>query len=160
MTYESKKAENIKPSACYILEDAEYFHISRNSSLMETGKEFFIGKEKNPFNKFFDERNMDYVTLNGQLLQNHLAINAMKAILNGDKNELLKHLNPDPIAMITYLEDRLNHYLKFKRETVFEEVRKEFFPEKPSRQRCIWVIPPEEKALKYWWNCLGGKNDC
>lgn len=36
------------------------------------------------------------------------------------------------------------------REFVYEEVRQEYFNQKPSRQRCAWLIPHEERILEHW----------
>ena len=43
----------------------------------------------------------------------------------------------------------------FIRETIFEEVRKSYFPHLPSRKTCIWVF--EKEAVEYWWNALEGQ---
>jgi len=51
----------------------------------------------------------------------------------------------------------LDEYLKLTREWIFEEVRKEFFPNLPSRHRCIWVIPDNKDAIQYWWKTMGEK---
>ena len=49
----------------------------------------------------------------------------------------------------------LGHTTKTIRELSFEEIRKEFFPAHPSRQRGIWVIKPDKDSLDYWKNELG-----
>ncbi|WP_237172632.1 DUF2441 domain-containing protein [Paenibacillus lutimineralis] len=41
------------------------------------------------------------------------------------------------------------------REVVFEEVRAEMFPDYPSRQRGLWVMPMDSKPFIYWWGNLG-----
>jgi len=56
----------------------------------------------------------------------------------------------------TSLSSALFHTAKIIRELIFEEVRKEFFPSHPSRQRCLWVINQENTdSLEYWRNELG-----
>lgn len=53
------------------------------------------------------------------------------------------------------------HYMKAVRELIFEEVRTEFFPGHPSRNRCIWVIPDNEHisvALRYWIRQVANTN--
>lgn len=61
--------------------------------------------------------------------------------------------NPNDIESI---KNTLNHTTKVIRELIFEEVRKEFFPSHPSRQRCLWVINAEnDNSLNYWINTLG-----
>jgi len=52
------------------------------------------------------------------------------------------------------LTGAVEHYQNIIREIAFEEVRKEFFPNLPSRQRCLWVIPNEEESIDYWWQQL------
>lgn len=42
------------------------------------------------------------------------------------------------------------------RELIFEEVRNAMFPQLPSRQRCIWLIPDNPAAVKYWWSTMAG----
>lgn len=54
------------------------------------------------------------------------------------------------------VNDALTHQTKIVRELIFEEVRKEFFPSHPSRQRCLWVIKADDEgSLNYWQNTLG-----
>ena len=47
----------------------------------------------------------------------------------------------------------LADYQRFATETIFEEVRQQYFPELPSRQKCLWVIPHTvslNEAVQYW----------
>jgi hypothetical protein len=46
-------------------------------------------------------------------------------------------------------QDAAMHYCKYLRELIWENVRSSEFPEKPSRQRCIWLAEGEDN-LKYW----------
>lgn len=44
-------------------------------------------------------------------------------------------------------------YQLFAREILFEEVRRESYPDKPSRQKCLWLIPNTPKlkeAIDFW----------
>jgi hypothetical protein len=54
----------------------------------------------------------------------------------------------------------LNHYQLFARETIFEEVRVNHFPNLPSRSTCLWVIPHNQQAIDYWEAALtqGGES--
>ena len=36
----------------------------------------------------------------------------------------------------------LTEYTTYVRECIFEEVRKQEFPDCPSRTKCIWLMPP------------------
>lgn len=51
----------------------------------------------------------------------------------------------------------LGHTSKVIRELIFEEVRKEFFPSHPSRQKGLWVIKLDDPgSLNYWKETLKG----
>ncbi|MGD6778825.1 DUF2441 domain-containing protein [Sutcliffiella horikoshii] len=49
------------------------------------------------------------------------------------------------------LINSLGHYQRLIREFIFEEIRKEFFSNLPSRQKCLWVIPNNIDIINYWW---------
>lgn len=50
--------------------------------------------------------------------------------------------------------DRLTEYLLYIRESLFEEVRQQYFPQCPSRQKSIWLIPHNENSLSFWKEAL------
>lgn len=50
----------------------------------------------------------------------------------------------------------LNHQAELLRELIFEQVRQEIFTEKPSRLRCIWLIPHDEPLLAAWRATING----
>ncbi len=41
----------------------------------------------------------------------------------------------------------------YMRESIFEEIRAEYFADLPSRKSCIWVC--EKESIKYWLKTLG-----
>jgi len=41
------------------------------------------------------------------------------------------------------------HFCKYTRELIWESIRVEHFPERPSRQKCLW-LSQGEKNLNYW----------
>ena len=45
-------------------------------------------------------------------------------------------------------------YLLYIRESLFEEVRQQYFPQCPSRQKSIWLIPHNENSLSFWKKAL------
>ncbi|MEN6316866.1 MAG: DUF2441 domain-containing protein [Clostridiaceae bacterium] len=74
----------------------------------------------------------------------------------GIKNPVISefyHFNTN--KTLAEVAETLNYYLRFTREVIFEEVRKDFFPDRPSRYRGLWVIPDDTDCLRYWWNTLG-----
>ncbi|WP_416729213.1 DUF2441 domain-containing protein [Fictibacillus sp. JL2B1089] len=128
-----------------LIENEYYYHIQRaQTNQWEIGKTYFIGKEKNEFVSHFDTTD---VYCPNDLHQSILTL------LN--KNEDV------PNDMLIYtLNNYLNvsnHYKKLAREYVFEEVRADFFPNLPSRQKCLWVMPVNEEILSYWWQYINGR---
>ena len=64
----------------------------------------------------------------------------------------------DPKNIATFANIFLDQYLKFCRETHFENIRRKEFPELPSRTRCIWLAKSYEDAL-YWKERLTGRDN-
>lgn len=44
-----------------------------------------------------------------------------------------------------------------RRELVFEEVRRELYPDYPSRYTCLWLLPHNYEAIEDWWRMFGNK---
>ena len=60
---------------------------------------------------------------------------------------------PNVIENYNQIKQLVSDYQLFAREILFEEVRKEFYPNKPSRQKCLWLIPNSPKlkeSLNFW----------
>jgi len=149
------------------VQDEICYHIQRANYLFpkwEKGQTYFIGKNKNPFVSFFDKNGKAICDPEkGRLYNvNYIADCMIDYINNGTKEPAISPFyHFDPNKTLLELRDTLNHYLRLTREIVFEEVRKDFFPDLPSRHRCIWVIRDDENlcnAIKYWWSQLHGKD--
>jgi hypothetical protein len=159
-----EKEANLKNSSGkdLFVENVVYYHIQRNSSRKggqwNEGQTYFIGGKKNPFFGFYDFAAFniqDPISKNWYSL-NEVANSMIKYIDKNEKDEYLKsfyHFSPEKSVRELYRV--LEEYLKLVREWTFEEVRKEFFPNLPSRQRCLFVIPNDVQSLNYWWNTLG-----
>lgn len=48
----------------------------------------------------------------------------------------------------------LDECMLYIRENLFEEVRQQYFPQLPSRQKSIWLIPHNENSLSFWKEAL------
>jgi hypothetical protein len=66
----------------------------------------------------------------------------------------MKGYHFNPIKTLKETIDSLGNALKICRELAFESIRKEFYPELPSRQKCIWLMPDNEKSLELWKNTI------
>ena len=64
----------------------------------------------------------------------------------------IKRVNhtPDEKGLLFCAAAILSHHAKLLRELVFEQVRQETFVDKPSRMRCIWLIPHDMELLGKW----------
>jgi Protein of unknown function (DUF2441) len=47
-----------------------------------------------------------------------------------------------------------NYALLANREFAFELVRRERFPDRPSRMHCIFLVPDSTESVKFWWEEL------
>jgi len=54
------------------------------------------------------------------------------------------------------MNENLIQYLKWIREEIFENHRKQKFPNFPSRKTCLWLC--EEKDIENWWKILYPNN--
>lgn len=69
-----------------------------------------------------------------------------------------KGVSPDEKGLFLAAGNVLRHQAMLLREFVFEQVRQESFPGKPSRLRCIWLIPHDEQLLAQW--CATAPGQC
>lgn len=131
-----------------IVNNEEYYHIHKLGYCddeWQVGKKFFIGNELNAFFSFYEKD-----SLTGKNI---------KIIKNYINNFHDPNFNPKIADLKLYFNaslDAINECAKFMREYLFEEVRKQFFSQYPSRTKCLWVIQSKED-LKYWRTILSGK---
>lgn len=139
------------------VENSTYYHIQRNGK-WKKGEIHFIGKNKNPFVSYFDTTIhciKDPGTEKSYNI-NFVAEEMLNYNRTGIKNSALDGFyHFDTQKTLAEVLAALKEYLLFTREVIFEEVRKDFFPDRPSRYRGIWVIPHDLKCLQYWWDTLG-----
>jgi len=120
------------------------FHIQRHpvrsTPRFSVGKSYEIFEPFNDFWKFYTTYN-PHVLMNGGV-PTGIAKFAYYCVQN-------KQIDQSGLAI---LADTLKETGMLMREYVFETVRASRFPEKPSRQKCIWLT--EENQVKYWFNWL------
>ncbi|MFC0776914.1 DUF2441 domain-containing protein [Flavobacterium sp. HJSW_4] len=86
-------------------------------------------------------------------------VNAMPLILNRNSPELLnQYVLKSSIYghLSSVFNSSLSQYLKWIREEIFENYRKEKFPHLPSRKTCLWLC--EQKDLDKWFGILYPNN--
>ncbi|OEF98272.1 DUF2441 domain-containing protein [Desulfuribacillus alkaliarsenatis] len=153
--------ECIKNEIYYHIQNSNSFNSLTNWSI---GQTYFVGKNRNPFFGFFDSYGKGITDPNtSQIFSINYAASAMENYINTGKKDpaFANFYHFDSNRAVSELADTLNHYIRYVREILFEEVRKDFFPGYPSRQRGIWVIPNDcdiTQAVNYWWSQLGAGN--
>jgi hypothetical protein len=141
------------------VEKANFYHIlQKGRREWRIGEIHFFGRDKNFFVGMYDKR---VFSIKDEKKRRGYNINYVaNSMVNYQKtkekpNDLASFYHFDPNKTVEELTDTLNEYLILIREWIFEEVRKEFFPSLPSRHKCLWVIPYNKEALKYWLDVLG-----
>ncbi|WP_027626267.1 DUF2441 domain-containing protein [Clostridium lundense] len=129
-----------------------YYHIHRIDQWQGEWKAnsviYWGQKELNNFNKFYNNHGFTTNLTNGmgylygrKALRNFLKQPESFQIQN--YREIIQQ------ALIIIKEQCI-----FTRETIFEEVRGNYFPSLPSRKTCLWVCTKD--SLPYWWSALNG----
>lgn len=137
--------------------EKRFFHINSTPDYSpykhlkwEPNQKFHIGNEFNPFFGFY-ERARTYDTKNhvtGEIYPVP-AIKFLSQVKNGGIN------CPN---LPTVAHQIGNHFLMLTRETIWEMVRKEEFPEHPSRQKCLWLVEKMDEA-RYWLQRMEPKHN-
>jgi hypothetical protein len=143
--------------------EAKYYHIQRNPSWV-IGETYSYGQEYNNFTnhlykngtncKCYNPCNGDSIDVNPLFLAKEV-LRVSKGELK--HNDLQNYFHYDPLQTLDIMQQTLNEYMKFTRETIFEKVRLDSFPDKPSRLNCIWLIEDDISTINYWWKTLQKK---
>lgn len=143
-----------------IIFKVKYYHIQRNPSWV-IGETYSYGKKYNNFTnhiykngtncKCYNPSNGDSINVNPLVLAKEV-LRVSKGELK--HNDLQNYFHYDPLQTLDIMQQTLNEYMKFTREVIFEKVRLESHPEKPSRNSCVWLIEPNNSAINYWWYIL------
>ena len=113
------------------------YHISRENN-WNVGDRITAGIEDNPF-WLACINYSPKVSINNHVMSIHEMIN--KKIVFDVSQQSIDFLYKN-------LEDVSKEFSFFVREQVFEEYRKTYFPNLPSRQKCLWTT--EADQLPYW----------
>jgi len=133
-----------------IVRKASYVMIS-DKIKWNAGEMYLVGKELN-VNSLILENTGFAAELDHSQVALNIVVNEMKNFIQtNQKSPILKdNYHYNPAQTLLEASEMINNQLLFLREMIFEETRKEFFPNLPSRQKCIWVIPKEREILTYW----------
>jgi hypothetical protein len=137
-----------------------YFHINNQPECSwKQGDEFYFGHEYNNMWRSFLEKGAN-IKLNGD---KYSADKIIKTALdaysgNGPVPVQMKGYHFNPVFTLKEATDCLGESMRIIRELIFETVRKEFYPELPSRHNCIWLTADDKLSLEFWKNLVYGNN--
>jgi hypothetical protein len=139
---------------------ASYFHINNQPDCSwKAGDEVFLGHEYNKMWRSFLEKGA-YIDLEGEkVLADKIIITALNAYARNEPIPIqMKSYHFKPVHTLKEATDCLGQSMRINRELAFESIRKEYYPELPSRHNCIWLTPDDKKSLDFWKNVVYGSN--
>lgn len=129
-----------------------YYHINNNPDCnWKVGDEVSFGHEHNKFWRSFLEKGT-YINLNGD---KHPADQVIRYALNAYAyNEpvpvQMQGYRFNPVFTLKEATDCLGQSMRIIRELTLETIRRDCYPELPSRHNCIWLSPDDKKSLAFW----------
>lgn len=134
------------------IKSKEFYHIHRignHSSLWEVGNRInWVQKRNNLFYDHYSRNGMYYDDGTGSI--------TFRKALQRFKNQTQAYKIQQYERLINASAEVVKSQSMFIRETIFEEVRKNYFPQLPSRLSGIWVC--NKDAVQFWWKTLNAKN--
>jgi len=131
------------------IKDGEYYHLHNKNAYPDLWKVDniinFSNKTLNYFNYHYEKYSPKIIVDNIE----YLPLEALTVILNNNLHIQDKNYTDYVFKNIYAIVGELGLFI---REEIFEEIRKNYFPELPSRKTCIWVF--EKNAAKYWGEIL------
>ena len=123
------------------------YHIHRKNckdELWKVGNEFEVGLENNIFFDFSLNFN-SLILINNQKYPFFAVYDYYK-----EQRDIENQIN-----LLNTSKDFINEYQLLIRELGMEEIRKNFYPHLPSRQKCIWLC--RKNQINYWKKFISGK---
>lgn len=132
-----------------------FYHINNNPECnWKVGDEIIFGVDDNHMWQSF-ARTGDFIELNGTKYTSDLITrNALDVYMGQAAPIPMKDYHFKPIYTLKEALDSLGNSVKIIREQAFESIRKEFYSELPSRNKCIWLIPNDALSFSFWKNTL------
>jgi hypothetical protein len=137
-----------------------YFHINNQPDCSwKRGDEVDLGHEYNNMWSSFLEKGAN-IKLNGaKYPADKIVKTALNAYLRNETVPIqMKGYHFNPVFTLKEATDCLGESMRIIRELTFEAIRKEFYPELPSRHNCTWLIPDNKQSLQFWKDLVHGGN--
>lgn len=139
---------------------ASFFHINNQPDCSwKQGDVIDFGHEYNKFWRSYLEKGAT-INLNGSRRHADQVIKyALKAYARNEPvPEEMKGYHFNAVFTLKEATDCLGRTMMIIRELVFETIRKEFYPQLPSRHNCIWLTPDDKASLEFWSKLVYGRH--
>lgn len=107
---------------------------------MQVGERLSVGQEENPFFAFYRKPRFELVNGPGGTVELVPAMAFLRRVILGN-------ITPSNLPQTAY--DIANHFVMLSRELLWEAIRASDYPEAPSRQRALWLLP-DLAAVRHW----------
>ncbi|MDE2195650.1 MAG: DUF2441 domain-containing protein [Gammaproteobacteria bacterium] len=142
------------------IENEKFYHIHKhNSSKWVESAKFTFGEEPNNAWRAFEiaRRGVTNPETGEVYTIDMVAYRALSSYRKqGKKDPRLSFYHFDPVMTLAETLDSLFLSTRMIRELVYEDVRKQLYPDLPSRTTCIWLIPEESKSVRFWLDNIRG----
>ena len=141
-------------------DDRDYYHINTLAQyspyeLLRVGDEVDVGGSTNPFFRYYEAGTLRFRVNDENGVPRPVGGVTFLDLLAEGQISVLAEPNITAEQKISRIASDVAHFLlTHLREVVWEDIRKTEFPDRPSRQRCIWLIP-NQNGLRFWLHQMG-----
>lgn len=144
------------------IESERFYHIHKHDSPKWVGGAVFtFGDEPNESWRAFEaaRRGITNPATNEVFSVDQVAFRALHTYRRrGKKDPQLSFYHFDPVMTLAETLDSLFLCTRMVRELVLEDVRRQMYPDLPSRSSCIWLIPEDPRAVRFWLDNIRGEH--
>jgi hypothetical protein len=142
------------------IENQKFFHIHKhNSPKWFEGARLGFGLEPNNAWRAFEaaRRGITNPKTNEIYTVDMVALKALEFYRKQKpKDARLSFYHYDPVVSLAETLDSLFLATRMVRELIFEDVRRQMYTALPSRMSCIWLIPEDPRAVRFWLDSMRG----
>ena len=142
------------------IENQKFFHIHKhNSPKWFEGARMGFGLEPNNAWRAFEaaRRGITNPKTNEIYTVDMVALKALEFYRKQKpKDTRLSFYHYDPVVSLAETLDSLFLATRMVRELIFEDVRRQMYTALPSRTSCIWLIPEDPRAVRFWLDSMRG----
>ena len=142
------------------IENQKFFHIHKhNSPKWFEGARMGFGLEPNNAWRAFEaaRRGITNPKSNEIYTVDMVALRALEFYRKQKpKDPRLSFYHYDPVVTLAETLDSLFLATRMVRELIFEDVRRQLYTALPSRMSCVWLVPEDPRAVRFWLDNMRG----